>query len=50
MKMFNNLSVSVLLVSLIGPFGLTGLAIAGEDEQSEACGQPMQNVGGASLR
>ncbi|MGA0243463.1 MAG: hypothetical protein ACO3J5_03710 [Pseudohongiellaceae bacterium] len=33
MKKFNNLSVSVLLVSLIGPFGLTGLVIAGEDEQ-----------------
>ena len=33
MKKFNNLSVSVLLVSLIGPFGLAGLVIAGEDEQ-----------------
>ncbi len=33
MKKFNNLSVSVLLVSLIGPFGLTELVIAGEDEQ-----------------
>ena len=33
MKKFNSLSVSVLLVSLIGPFGLTELVIAGEDEQ-----------------
>ncbi len=33
MKKFNNLSVSVLLVCLVGPFGLIGLAIAGEDEQ-----------------
>ncbi|MGB0321640.1 MAG: hypothetical protein ACPGAF_04900 [Pseudohongiellaceae bacterium] len=33
MKKFNNLSVSVLLVSLMGPFGLTELVIAGEDEQ-----------------
>ena len=33
MKKFNNLSVSVLLVSLIGPFGLAELVIAGEDEQ-----------------
>ena len=33
MNKFNTLSVSVLLVSLIGPFGLTELVIAGEDEQ-----------------
>ena len=33
MKKFNKLSISVLLASLIGPFGLTGLVIAGEDEQ-----------------
>ncbi|MGB1747617.1 MAG: hypothetical protein ACPHGW_08770, partial [Pseudohongiellaceae bacterium] len=33
MKKFNKLSISVLLASLIGPFGLTGLAFAGEDDQ-----------------